>query len=184
MRLLVPVIAVAVPISACGADEEPPATPTTYPNLFGDGQATTIMFAENIQGDDWQSVSSLFNPAGVTVNGITVPVNINNHIFGLRFLEGTTLPTHANAAQNQKLILNNTGTGNTNIGASQMNFNLTAAQQSAPRPSSNHGDLVNVAFCGGNVRSLNKEIHWRVYAQMMSSDGQRFGQVTSQNSEL
>ena len=150
----------------------------------GDGQATTIMFSENIQGDDWQSPSSLFNPAAVTVNGINVPQNINNHIFGMMFVEGTTLPTHANAAQNQKLILNNTGTGNTNIGASQMNFNLTATQQAAPRPSSNHGDLVNVAFCGGNVRSINKEIHWRVYAQMLSSDGQRFGQVTTQNSEL
>jgi prepilin-type N-terminal cleavage/methylation domain-containing protein/prepilin-type processing-associated H-X9-DG protein len=150
----------------------------------GDGQANTIMFTENIQGDDWQSPSSLTNTASVTINGITVPVNINNHVSGMMFVAGTTLPAHAGTAIGLKLGLNNTGTGNTNIGASQMNYNLTATQQEAPRPSSNHGDMVNFAFCGGNVRSINKEIHWKVYAQMVSPDGQRFGQVTISNSEL
>ena len=101
----------------------------------GDGQSNTIMFTENIQGDDWQSPSSLTNTASVTIGGITVPVNINNHVSGMMFVAGTTLPAHAGAAIGQKLALNNTGTGNTNIGASQMNFNLTATQQGAPRPS-------------------------------------------------
>jgi len=40
-RLLVLVIAAAFPASACGAEEEPLAAPTTYPNLFGDGLSTT-----------------------------------------------------------------------------------------------------------------------------------------------
>jgi len=43
IRLLVLVIAVAFPASACGAEEEPAATPTTYPNLFGDGPSTTTV---------------------------------------------------------------------------------------------------------------------------------------------
>jgi len=42
-RLLVLVIAAAFPASACGAEEEPAATPTTYPNLFGDGPSTTTV---------------------------------------------------------------------------------------------------------------------------------------------
>ena len=42
-RLLVLVIAAAFPASACGAEEEPAATPTTYPNLFGDGPSTTTI---------------------------------------------------------------------------------------------------------------------------------------------
>ncbi|SVD64843.1 uncharacterized protein METZ01_LOCUS417697, partial [marine metagenome] len=42
-RLLVLVVAAAFPASACGAEEEPAATPTTYPNLFGDGPSTTTV---------------------------------------------------------------------------------------------------------------------------------------------
>ena len=42
-RLLVLVIAAAFPASACGAEEEPAATPTTYPTLFGDGPSTTTV---------------------------------------------------------------------------------------------------------------------------------------------
>ncbi len=149
----------------------------------GDGQANTIMFTENIQGDDWQSPSSLTNTAGVTIGGITVPVNINNHASGVRFVAGRTLPNHTVPVA-RKLRLKINGTGWQKIRQSQMNYNLTATQQGAPRPSSNHGDMVNFAFCGGNVRSINKEIHWAVYAQMVTPDGQRFGQKTIRNDQL
>ena len=50
-RLLVLVIAAALPASACGAEEEPLATPTTYPNLFGDGPSTTT--APPLQVPGW-----------------------------------------------------------------------------------------------------------------------------------
>jgi len=50
-RLLVLVIAAAFPASACGAEEEPLATPTTYPNLFGDGPSTTT--APPLQVPGW-----------------------------------------------------------------------------------------------------------------------------------
>ena len=52
-RLLVLVIAAAFPASACGAEEEPPATPTTYPNLFGDGPSTTTVPPLKVPG--WTS---------------------------------------------------------------------------------------------------------------------------------
>ena len=52
-RLLVLVIAAAFPASACGAEEEPLATPTTYPNLFGDGPSTTT--APPLQVPGWTS---------------------------------------------------------------------------------------------------------------------------------
>ena len=52
-RLLVLVIAAAFPASACGAEEEPPATPTTYPNLFGDGPSTTTVPPLQVPG--WTS---------------------------------------------------------------------------------------------------------------------------------
>ena len=52
-RLLVLVIAAAFPASACGAEEEPAATPTTYPNLFGDGPSTTTVPPLQVPG--WTS---------------------------------------------------------------------------------------------------------------------------------
>ena len=52
-RLLVLVIAAAFPASACGAEEEPLATPTTYPNLFGDGPSTTTVPPLQVPG--WTS---------------------------------------------------------------------------------------------------------------------------------
>ncbi len=39
------------------------------------------------------------------------------------------------------------------------------------RPSSNHPDSVNVAFCDGSVRRLNDDIGYDVYAQLMTSNG-------------
>lgn len=52
-RLFVLVIAAALPASACGAEEEPAATPTTYPNLFGDGLSTTTVPPLKVPG--WTS---------------------------------------------------------------------------------------------------------------------------------
>ena len=52
-RLFVLVIAAALPASACGAEEEPAATPTTYPNLFGDGPSTTTVPPLEVPG--WTS---------------------------------------------------------------------------------------------------------------------------------
>ena len=50
-RLLVLVIAAAFPASACGAEEEPLATPPSYPTLFGDGPSTTT--APPLQVSGW-----------------------------------------------------------------------------------------------------------------------------------
>lgn len=52
-RLFVVVIAAVFLASACGAEEEPAATPTTYPNLFGDGPSTTTVPPLKVPG--WTS---------------------------------------------------------------------------------------------------------------------------------
>ena len=52
-RLLIVVIAAVFLASACGAEKEPPATPTTYPHLFGDGPSTTTVPPLQVPG--WTS---------------------------------------------------------------------------------------------------------------------------------
>jgi hypothetical protein len=39
------------------------------------------------------------------------------------------------------------------------------------RPASNHPEIFNVAFCGGNVRTIRDAIDYAVYQQLMTPDG-------------
>ena len=41
------------------------------------------------------------------------------------------------------------------------------------RPSSNHGNGVNVAFCDGHSRFLRDDIEYRVYVQLMTPNGRK-----------
>mgnify|MGYP004105359051 CR=1 FL=1 len=63
------------------------------------------------------------------------------------------------------------------VAKGRLNRNLTKSQFRAARPSSNHGDLINFAFYAGNVRSINMNVDPRVFARLVTPDGQRFDQV-------
>lgn len=39
------------------------------------------------------------------------------------------------------------------------------------RPASEHADIFNVAFCGGNVKEIHEDIDYAVYQQLMTPDG-------------
>jgi hypothetical protein len=39
------------------------------------------------------------------------------------------------------------------------------------RPASEHPDVFNVAFCGGNVKEIHEDIDYAVYQQLMTPDG-------------
>lgn len=43
-------------------------------------------------------------------------------------------------------------------------------------PSSNHGDVVNFAFCDGRATTINQNINANVLMQLVTPDGQRHGQ--------
>ncbi len=129
----------------------------------GDGNSNTILIGENIQGGNWSWQGSLNRKTqggslfGVRVKkGVNIGANTNNT--GLA-LQGSVMWDHAAVA------------------AGRLNKNLTAPRFRTPRPSSNHGDLVNFAFCDGGTRSLNMNVDPRVFARLVTPDGQRMGQV-------
>ena len=130
----------------------------------GDGNSNTILIGENIQGGDWAWQNA---------------PNQGGSLFGVLVLAGLNISTGASL----KLPLNPpAGTGAAAFDAAavvagRLNKNLTATQLLAPRPSSNHGELINFAFCGGNVRSINMNVDPRVFARLVTPDGQRFGQL-------
>jgi prepilin-type N-terminal cleavage/methylation domain-containing protein len=49
------------------------------------------------------------------------------------------------------------------------------------RPASEHGDVFVVSFCGGNTREINQDIDFRVYQQLMTSDGQKIAEADAPN---
>ncbi len=124
----------------------------------GDGNSNTILFGENIQAGNWS-----WNNGG----------SLGGSIFGVLISPGVNITSVVG-----KLTL---GTSmsfeNVLVNVGRLNRNLTAAQYTAPRPSSNHGDLINFAFCAGNVRPINMNIDPRVFARLVTPDGQRFDQV-------
>ena len=52
-----------------------------------------------------------------------------------------------------------------------------------PRPSSNHASIINMAFCDGKASQLNVSINLRIYASQMTPNGQRNGQLASEDYE-
>ena len=130
----------------------------------GDGNSNTILIGENIQGGDWAWQNA---------------PNQGGSLFGVLVLAGLNISPGASL----KLPLNPpAGTGAAAFDAAavvagRLNKHLPATQLLAPRPSSNHGELINFAFCGGNVRSINMNVDPRVFARLVTPDGQRFGQL-------
>jgi prepilin-type N-terminal cleavage/methylation domain-containing protein len=122
----------------------------------GDGNSNTILLGENLQGGDWSWNSGPQQGGSIFVVLVADQVNIN---------------------ANTGLLLNSSPTwNNSQVSLGRLNENTIASQFQTPRPSSNHGDLINFAFCAGNVRPINMNVDARVFARLVTPDGQRFGQ--------
>ena len=136
----------------------------------GDGNSSTILFGENIQAGSWSG--GFASPPGSAPISFQLSGQIFTVLVGGGNIVGgsqTTIPLQL--AQNVAMW------NAFQIG--RLNENLVATKGLAPRPSSNHGDLINFAFCAGNVRPINMNVHPAVFARLVTPDGQRFGQVVA-----
>jgi type II secretory pathway pseudopilin PulG len=117
----------------------------------GDGQSATLLFAENLQSRNWGSTNT---------NDIAFVIGRD----ALRFETGAASrgPLHLKSAS---------------LGGFALSANRKALPGTAPRPSSNHGDIVHVGFCDGRVSGFNVKIDPLVYARLMTPNGERYGQA-------
>lgn len=146
----------------------------------GDGQTQTFMFAENLQANRWCTLGTS-TPA---VAGVT---NILQGDLTFGFLTASSQTAYiantmntTTTALNQRLDLD--ATTAFTLGNSLPNINAASAGVgTAPRPSSNHTGIVNIAYCDGRVQQINITINSRAYASQITPNGQRHGQPATDN---
>ncbi len=121
----------------------------------GDGTTTTILITENLQAGNWYSTTT--NALGF---GIRMPATLTNSYANAGTAGSTQLYISAPAAPDDWFI----------------NRNLSAAQGSAPRPSSQHAGGVNVIMCDGAGKFLNESMDQGVFTKLMTSNGVSYGE--------
>lgn len=127
----------------------------------GDGQSNTILFAENLQGQNWHTATNFADVA-----------------FGAPFdLAGATdIP---GAAGGRRLTFETSATWDTTLEAAtaKPSQNLIAARGTLPRPASNHLGTCIYGMADGGAKQVGDFIDWRVYVKLLSPNGQQFGQT-------
>lgn len=137
----------------------------------GDGQTQTVIFAENAQGQNWH-IANLGGGSSVGDLAFGVPVVVGTDV-------GIT-----NGTPNGGLSLKDLGTGAflTSLATTMNNNNanpgdnIIAPRGTLPRPSSYHLGTSIYGFADGGTRQIADNIDYRVYAKLLTPNGQRYGQ--------
>lgn len=132
----------------------------------GDGQSNTILFAENLQAQNWHQATNLWNFA-----------------FGLRVVLGTDVAIASKAgfplafpgANNNTLDTSSTG----NVYPSLPSIDAVGPPGLRPRPASNHQGTGIYGFADGSAKQIADKVDATVYARLLTPNGQRFGQTVS-----
>ncbi len=157
--------------SAIGGDEGKPITLDFVAE--GDGQSPTMMFSENLQAATWLSSNT-----GEIAFGIFVTVGSSDQPDPVKFpfMPKRDHSDFLNFATSRFDLANLTGTRDASPGS----FPRSRVGH-APRPSSPHQGIVNVAFVDGRAEQTNINIDRRVWAAMLTPNGQRRGQPAKWN---
>lgn len=139
-----------------------------------DGQGNTFMISENLQAGKWVDPNSYVPSTTTGAVGFGMRVTATASIAPLdTIMNITTTGPLLDLVSLAALQLSNPNA------AAQSNS--TAAVATAPRPSSNHTGIFNMAFCDGKATQLNVNINFRVYASQMTPNGQRYGQLATED---
>lgn len=145
----------------------------------GDGQQNTYMISENLQADFWMNPSSYLANTSTGAVGFGIYVTNAGGTLNSAVMDTTTTGT------NQYLDLMGLTSlqGASGIVNAVPQVNPSAGIGLAPRPSSNHTGIINMAFCDGRAEQINANINLRVYCSQMTPNGQRNGQPQSDNQQ-
>ncbi|MEI8379866.1 MAG: DUF1559 domain-containing protein [Planctomycetota bacterium] len=121
----------------------------------GDGTSTTLLLTENLQAGNWYG----YYTQGLGF-GIQMPATI------------TSAYGNAGGTGSNQLAI----TAAASPDAWFINRNLSAGQNTAPRPSSQHAGGVNVIMCDGAGKFLNESMDKTVFTKLTTSNGVAYGE--------
>ena len=148
-----------------------------------DGQGNTYLISENLQAGRWVDPANNYLPR-TTTGALAFGIYVTG--------TGSSAPTPSfmnlsTNTTNTVLDLAAWATLQSGLTSGMIYANPqgspTAPAMSAPRPSSNHSGIVNMAFCDGAARQLNVNMNMRVYCSQITPNGQRNGQWASEDRE-
>ena len=141
-----------------------------------DGLSNTIMFGEQLAAGNWQHGESSPSP---------VANSRQRNSFGLRVALGSdpknwvTSPDLPGSGNLRSLRLDGLVTDIGNI--NKLNNHIVDRSSGLfhyPGLNSHHSGVVHVTFCDGRARAINEAIDQLVYARLLTSAGQTYGQET------
>lgn len=147
----------------------------------GDGQTNTYLISENLQALKWfDNVSTAGGNPNVGTGGLAFGIPAT--IAAATTSDTTNLFISNSAGITNPLALINAPVLNTATYSALPNaLAATASIGTAPRPSSNHTGIFNMAYADGRVEAINVAINSRIYCSQMTPNGQRLGQSASDN---
>lgn len=144
-----------------------------------DGSNTTLLLSENIHRDPTMGgvTASWMGPlqASPLANNTNIALNPEAR-FGMVWWVSSGNP--ATGLPNDFEPIGKDST----IGAGP--YSTSAAGASFTRPTSAHPDVFVAAFCGGNTREIRNDIEYRVYQQLMTSDGLKAAYPKTPNTSI
>ena len=130
-------------------------TSMSYIAKYGDGTSNTLMFSENLDAQSWWEPALATYDTGYApeFNPFNGALNANTSEWSMGLLWTVT---------------NSPSPGlNSTAGVTP----VTGLTDAYARPSSSHADGFNAAMCDGSVKYLSQAIQYRVYANLMSANG-------------
>lgn len=127
-----------------------------------DGQSTTILLSENIHRDPPGSASQ---PGNTWLRPAAGATNLEQW-YGMVWVVDPQNPRSPQFHLMEPL-------GRDMRSESEFDQPYAASGTRFARPASEHADVFNVAFCGGNAREISRDIDYAVYQQLMTPDGQK-----------
>jgi prepilin-type N-terminal cleavage/methylation domain-containing protein len=146
-----------------------------------DGSSTTLLLSENFQRDANDLATGQLGTwlGPLQAVGLVENETINTEVdmqsnpeqrFGMVWVFDSSSPVNPDPALLDKF--NRDTRSPALAGSAYGKINGQVGSRFA-RPSSEHPELFHVAFCGSEIRSINENIEYRVYQQLMTPNGQK-----------
>jgi prepilin-type N-terminal cleavage/methylation domain-containing protein len=135
-----------------------------------DGTAKTLLLSENIDKDETDPSASTPNSSWLRSSAIALSPSQAEQPFGMVWVADGDINQQLAPRNTAQERINRDVRTNAELGNSFVSLGTTLGARFA-RPHSAHPEIFIVVFAGGNTQSINENIDYRVYQQMLTPNG-------------